>query len=75
MWKFGYDLFDFDVKENLGLIFKTGVARHTEGERTVIMSKTKKGLVKFLCELEYRTGNQYPNESDLEEINEGIYKL
>ena len=75
MWKFGYDLFDFNAKEHSILIMKSGVTRHTVGERTVIMSKTKKGLVKFLSELEYRTGNQYPNEFDLEEINEGIYKL
>lgn len=74
-FNFAYDLFEFDAKAHSSLLFKSGVARHTQGECTTILSPTKKGLIKFLSEMEYAHSGQYPNEFDLEEIQEGIYKL
>ena len=74
-FNFAYDLFEFDAKAHRNLMAAGGVARHTQGECTTILSPTKKGLIAFLSKLEYNTSGQYPNEFDLEEIKEGIYKL
>jgi hypothetical protein len=52
-----------------------GVARHTQGELTTILSPTKKGLIAFLSKLEHNTSGQYPSEEDVQDITQGIYKL
>jgi len=74
-FNFAYDLFEFDAKAHSSLLLKSGVARNTQGECTTILSPTKKGLIKFLSEMEYSTSGQYPSDLDLQEIQEGIYKL
>ena len=74
-FNFAYDLYDFDAKGHYTLLFKSGVARQTQGELTQILSPTKKGLVKFLAKLEHNTSGQYPSEADIQDISQGVYKL
>ena len=74
-FNFAYDLYDFDAKAHRNLMAAGGVARHTQGELTTILSPTKKGLIAFLSKLEHNTSGQYPSEGDIQDITQGIYKL
>ena len=70
-----YEFDEFDATEHRDLLIRHNVARYTNSQFTQVMAKTKKGLIAFLCDLEHESGGQYPNELDIEEMKEEIYKV
>ncbi len=74
-FNFGINLYEFNANEHRDLLIRHKIAEYTNSQFTQVMAKTKKGLITFLCELEYEQGGLYPNELDIEEMKEEIYKV
>lgn len=79
---FSFTYFDFDRTNDIADLLtscdatieftETGYGDEVEG---TVTAPTREKLVKFISEYEYFTCSQYPNEDDLEEINEQIEEL
>ena len=78
---FSFTYFDFDRSNDISDLL-TSCGATIEFTETVnarvhgaVTAPTREQLIKFISEYEYFTCNQYPNEDDLEEINEQIEEL
>jgi len=78
---FSFTYFDFDRSNDISDLL-TSCGATIECTETAyarvhgtVTAPTREQLIKFISEYEYFTCNQYPNEDDLEEINEQIEEL
>ena len=74
MFAIEYHDFDTDIDTKL-LQAKFKVIRKRTPESVIWVCPKKTDLVSFVYELEYDLSNKYPDEVDLEEVREEIFKI
>lgn len=73
---FAIEMFDYDTTldtRTLQAILQ--VSRRVMDDSVVFACPKKKNLIKFVSRLEFMTSGQLPNDEDLKEVGEQIFKV